>query len=152
MDNWVQWLASEDTGQKKGQLRRRVQAEVGVRVLGVLEQEEDPRCWAEGEKEGEAGEEEEGEVQHLEAEEVGEVVAVQYSQVAVEVLVAKVQVQVGGGAREGWVLVVVGQEEEGEGKELFSADSVSCLPQVVHRCLCCHLGERVGLKRRCSVF
>ena len=53
MDNWVQWLASEDTGQKKGQLRRRVQAEVGVRVLVVLEQEEDPRCWAEGEKEGE---------------------------------------------------------------------------------------------------
>lgn len=152
MDNWVQWLASEDTGQKRGQLRRRVQAEVGVRVLGVLEQEEDPRCWAEGEKEGEAGEEEEGEVQHLEAEEVGEVVAVQYSQVAVEVLVAKVQVQVGGGAGEGWVLVVVGQEEEGEGKELFSADSVSCLPQVVHRCLCCHLGERVGLKRRCSAF
>lgn len=152
MDNWVQWLASEDTGWKKGQLRRRVQEEVGVRVLGVLEQEEDLRCWVEGWKEGEVGEEEVGEVQHLEAEEVGEVVAVQYSQVVAEVLVAKVQVQVGGEAGEGWLLVVVGQEEEGEGKEVLSADSMSCLLQVVHRCLCCHLGERVGLKRRCSAF
>ena len=83
---------------------------------------------------------------------MGEVVEVQYSQVAAEVLVAKVQVQVAGEAGQGWLLVVVGQEEGGEGKELLSADSVSCLPQVVHRCLCCHLGERVGLKRRCSAF
>lgn len=41
-----------------------------------------------------------------------------------------------------------------EGEVMPSADLMRCLPQaeVVHRYLCCHLGERVGLKRRYSAF
>lgn len=51
---------------------------------------------------------------------------------------------------EGWLLVGVVQE----GEVMPSADLMGCLPQaeVVHGYLCCHLGERVGLKRRYSAF
>lgn len=114
---------------------------MGAQVLGVLEQEEAPHRWAE-----QVG----GEVQHLEAEEVAEVVVAQSSQVAAEVLVTEVQVQVGGAEGEGWLLggVALG------GEETASPGQVTCLPQTeaVRGCLCCHLGERVGLKRRYSAF
>lgn len=82
------------------------------------------------------------EVQHLEAEEVAEVVA--------EGLVAKVQVQVGGEEREGWLLVGVVRE----GEVMSSADLMRRLPQAaaVKGCLCCHLGERAGLKRKYLAF
>lgn len=87
--------------------------------------------------------EEVGEGQHLEAEEVAEVVE--------EGLVAKVQVQVGGEEEEeGWLLAGVVQE----GEAMPSADLMRCLPktEVVHGCLCCHLGERAGLTRRYLAF
>lgn len=96
------------------------------------------------------GVEEVGGVQHSEAEEVAEVVEVQYSQVVAEVPVAKVQVQVGGEEEEGWLWVRVVEE----GEVVPSADSRTCLPQteVVLGCLCCRLEEKVGLKKRYSAF
>lgn len=81
-----------------------------------------------------------GEAQHLEAEEVVE-------GVVVEVLV--VLVQVGGEEVVEWLLIGVAQEGE-----LMPSDQMRGLPQmeVVCECLCCHLGERVGLMKRYSAF
>lgn len=86
---------------------------------------------------------------HSEAEEGVEEVAVQHSQVvAAEVLVTKVQVQVGGeeAEGEGRLLGVVLREVE----RMPSADLVRGLLQteVVHGRLCYHLGERADSKRR----
>lgn len=123
-----------------------------MQVPEVLEQEEAPHWWAEQGNWEVVVEEEAEEARHLEAEEGAEGVAVQHSQVVAEVLVAKVQVQVGGEEEEGegWLLVGVVQE----GEAMPFADLVRGLPQteVVHGCLCCHLGEKADLKRRYSAF
>lgn len=123
-----------------------------AQVLGVLEQKEAPHCWAEQVSEEVVEVAEAGEGRHLEAAEEAEVVVAQHSQGVVGVLVAKVQVQVGGEEEGGWRPEGVGLE----GEARASPDSMRRLPQpeaeAVHGCLCCHSGERAGLKRRYSAF
>lgn len=72
-----------------------------MQVLEVLEQEEAPHWGAEQKNWEVVVEEAAEEARHLEAEEGVVGVVVQHSQVVAEVLVAKVQVQVGGEEGEG---------------------------------------------------
>lgn len=123
-----------------------------AQVLEVWEQEEAPHCWEEQENwevvEGEVG----AEVHHIEAMVVEEVeveveVGAQYIWGVVGVLVAKAQVQE---VVEEEVVIMMQGEVALEGGMMFSADWMKCLQQteVVHECLCCHWGERVGLNKR----
>lgn len=123
-------------------------------VPGVLQEEEVPHRRAEPGSWEVVVEEAAAEVQHLEAEaeeEVEEVVVeAPHSKAVSGALVAKVQARVGGVEGVVWEGAgAVGQEEV-----MPSGEWVRCLPQseAVLGCLCCHLWERAGLKRRCSAF